>query len=189
MKKLFFGLIATLFTINFIYSQSLEELKYDKGFYQLLKTQYEILKKTNDKSSIKKILSDEKIEKSEELVLANAFGFSSFDEYTKVITNQILLTKSIYEKYKLNDYSDNELTPIYEFVIIELELNGNTTQGTNCLRRLNNCTAIAAAAAVGGYYACSAVTIGWPICAGAVFIAHIAMQDNCKLDYEECKKK
>ena len=62
-------------------------------------------------------------------------------------------------------------------------------QNSEAILRLNcfNYLSIASATAALGYVGCGAATIGYGFCAAAVFVMHVAMTDNCVLDYDECK--
>lgn len=167
MKKLLFGLVATVMLSVAGNAQDLSKLSQDVNFKLYLKNQFEFTKKATDINKLKELLSDSKIDKSEINAFYKAFSTNeeNFSTYIKVQNN---LYTSLNDEYNLDEVSQEVLIPIIEEVYIKDLL---PVLESTCRERYIRAITTAAAFAVIEHAGCIALdptVLGGILCHGAV---------------------
>ena len=190
MKKLLFGLLATIMLGFAGNSQDVTKLGNDKDFISFINNEYNFISKPTDLSTLKKIFEDN-ILKEEELTLFYKSYSVSESQYLTYTKSQNLLLNNVKEKYKLTNFSNEELGNIFTNAMSSFYLTNltNRTDPKSCLRKLRNDLSIAAATAGIGHIGCLSLEVtvlGGVLCHAAVGAAHYFAIDNAELNYNEC---
>lgn len=210
MKKVIFGLIASLMIGNLTFSQSkidilTKEITQSTEFDNLFKNLelFNSLKK--DKSIIESLIKKDKLNEDERQNLATALGFSNIDEAYKFEKENYENINALKNKYKLDKLSQNDLSLLFSNSFNSKVASSGTIPMGNCGGRLANCRTSSYAVYGIELTGCAAAGIGigtatfW--CAGCVgagvaglcvsaATAHLGtMLSDCNYDYLECMGK
>jgi hypothetical protein len=197
MKKILFGLIATvMFSLNGN-AQEINELNKDINFINFLNNEISFIQKEVKKEIISKIYNDKVLSKDELEKFYGVFGINQND-YLNFVKKQNALLIEISKKYEFVNFSDEKLKEILKIEIEEVFNSENNpfykidNDLKNCKRRFVNALTINSSVAIGGHYACVSLDLTGPaglLCHGAVLLGHMAANDNAYLDYQDCLKK
>lgn len=201
MKKLLFGLVATLLLVFNVKSQDINNLNKDQDFKNYLKNELEFIKKSDPKlvKQIQGVKDENDLNK-----FFTAFNTNKIS-YSNHLNKQNQILSTISNRYNFKKYNQNQLFEVISVEILEiinsdeatfhpiqLPIPENTTLGTNCRRRYNNTLTSNFATAVVAHMACAAgylAVVPGLICHAGVALIHSTADDNAYLDYLDCVRE
>jgi hypothetical protein len=194
MKKLFFGLIATVVFGNLSFGQD-KNFVNDKDFIEYVKKEFKFYGNVKDKELLKKLSESNIKDWNEEstTLLAKAFGLSD-DELQKHILSQNKMLQTLNSRYHIDRLTSEEISDILVANPTNFDLPQNETQSWGCTALYWGCSAGAFALAVLAEAGCAALdveTLGAARvagCYGAVVVAFGAAIMGCQHARDECEK-
>ncbi|WP_322549153.1 hypothetical protein [Flavobacterium psychraquaticum] len=195
MKKVIFGLIATIVLTNFSFGQNIKEIGNDKEFQTYIMQSINLNKNLN-KEFLTKTFNDKQINENEVEYIYKVFNLKSQEEYKAILLNQDKLLTSLKNKYSFEKYTNEELTDYLSngISVILSKVDGSTgitPGGNNCRRKYRNDVATIGASAVIGHIGCATLDItvfAGIACHSAVVVIQAAAMDNANIELEECLK-
>lgn len=188
MKKIFFGLIATMLLSITGSAQDINNLNKDLDFISYVNDDANFIKNYNIEI-LKNINIDNFNNGKEWSLFYNAFSTNEKD-YTDFVKRQDIKLKKVNEIYNFKSYNKEELQKILELEISEiLNLNVGVESKKDCKRVYQNDLLQNAAVATGAHIACLTADITFflgIVCHGAVAVGHAAANDNATIRYNEC---
>jgi hypothetical protein len=184
MKKLVFGLIATVMLSVSSYGQKISDLNQDPNFISYVNNELGFKERAN-LSLLKEIINvpitKENIDFFYKTYSTNEKEFISF------MNAQNLILRDFSDKYNFKSYSENELLIILNTEVTEVLQ--STSKINRCRDKYVNSLGINLCAAIAGHVACGAADITvflGILCHGAVLTGQHLANQNAYLDYLDC---
>jgi hypothetical protein len=193
MKKLFFGLIATVGVVFIGNAQDIKEISSDEDLINYVKNEYVFSSQAKDYNTLQRLNEDKVISKDELLDFYSVFNTTE-KKFSDYINSQNYLLNKIEKKYDLSKRSRDELTMILEPIVanVVVQSNSNQTLSRNCLGVYVAQLALNASIAYGAHVACLGADITFfagVLCHGAVAIGQAAANYIAQEEYFDCVKE
>ena len=190
MKKLLFGLIATVMLSVTGNAQNVAGLSNDINFKNYIKNEAAFLEKATDTNLAQQILSDSKVDENEMPKFYNLFSTNE-NNYLIFLRSQVTLLNLLEERYSLSRIPKAELAVVIEKEIenINFEI---TKLSPDCRKTYQLEMAAAYATAVVEHLGCVALdltVIAGVICHGGVSVIHYAATQEALDNFKECAKR
>jgi hypothetical protein len=192
MKKVIFGLIATIIIGNFTFAQSIKEIGNDKEFQTYIIQSINLNNNLN-KEYLNKFYNDKQIDENEVEYIYKVFNFKSQEEYKTFLLNQDKLLSSLKIKYSFEKYTNEELSNYFNAGILVVLSNTESYErlNNNCRRKYRNAVATIGASAMLGHIGCATLDLAiipGIACHSSVLVIQAAAMDNANMELEECLK-
>jgi hypothetical protein len=190
MKKILFGLIATVMLSFAGNAQDLSKLSQDVDFKNYIVNEYNFNNNVSDINLLNELNLDSKLSKDELSSFYKLFSTTE-NSYNKYLFSQSAIMNTLEKKYSFSKYSKKELDGILTPVITEIytNLNSSLTERRNCRGVYIASLALNASVAYGAHMAClgaDVTVIGGIACHSAVAIGQAAANYIALEDYRDC---